>query len=59
MNKKVAFILAIILVMWLSPLHAQRTIRIASGVPENTAWGQALNRMAAEWIQVTNRMGYQ
>jgi TRAP-type C4-dicarboxylate transport system substrate-binding protein len=55
MNKNSIFVLAIILVMWLSPLHAQRTIKIASGVPENTAWGQALNRMSAEWTQATNR----
>jgi len=38
------------------PLFAQRamTIRLASLVPENTAWGQAINRMAAEWSRVTN-----
>jgi TRAP-type C4-dicarboxylate transport system substrate-binding protein len=55
MKKNSIIVLASILVMGLSPLHAQRTIKIASGVPENTAWGQALNRMAAEWTQVTNR----
>jgi TRAP-type C4-dicarboxylate transport system substrate-binding protein len=42
----------------LSPLFAQAqrpmNIRLASLVPENTAWGQAINRMAAEWTQVTN-----
>jgi TRAP-type C4-dicarboxylate transport system substrate-binding protein len=40
----------------ISPLYAQRamTIRLASLVPENTAWGQAINRMAAEWSRVTN-----
>jgi TRAP-type C4-dicarboxylate transport system substrate-binding protein len=36
--------------------QAQRpmTIRLASLVPENTAWGQAINHLAAEWSRVTN-----
>jgi len=34
-----------------APVFAQRIIKIASMVPENTAWGGALNRMAAEWTQ--------
>jgi TRAP-type C4-dicarboxylate transport system substrate-binding protein len=29
------------------------TIRLASLVPENTAWGAALNKMAKEWSDVT------
>jgi len=39
-----------------SPLFAQRTmnIRLASLVPENTPWGQSLNRMAADWSRITN-----
>jgi TRAP-type C4-dicarboxylate transport system substrate-binding protein len=39
-----------------SPLFAQRamTIRLASLVPENTSWGQAINRLAAEWSRATN-----
>ena len=36
------------------PLFAQRTIKVASMVPENTPWGGALNRMAAEWTQACN-----
>jgi TRAP-type C4-dicarboxylate transport system substrate-binding protein len=56
MKKNTIFVLAVILALGMTlPLYAQRTIRIASMVPENTAWGQALNRMAAEWTQVTNR----
>jgi TRAP-type C4-dicarboxylate transport system substrate-binding protein len=55
MKKSSIFIFIILLAVGLAPLYAQRTIRIASMVPENTAWGQALNRMAAEWTQVTNR----
>ncbi|MDR2759012.1 MAG: TRAP transporter substrate-binding protein DctP [Spirochaetaceae bacterium] len=39
------------------PAHAQRrrvTIKLASLVPENTPWGAALNRMAAEWRTASN-----
>jgi TRAP-type C4-dicarboxylate transport system substrate-binding protein len=39
------------------PAYAQRrrvTIKLASLVPENTPWGAALNRMAAEWRTATN-----
>ncbi|MCL2764977.1 MAG: TRAP transporter substrate-binding protein DctP [Treponema sp.] len=49
--------LIIILTLFLcsNPLFAQRvTIRLASLVPENTAWGQAINRLAADWTRVTN-----
>jgi TRAP-type C4-dicarboxylate transport system substrate-binding protein len=38
------------------PAFAQRrkvTIKLASLVPENTPWGSALNRMAAEWAAAT------
>jgi TRAP-type C4-dicarboxylate transport system substrate-binding protein len=37
-------------------LYAQSkiTIRLASLVPENTPWGTAINKMAAEWNRVTN-----
>ncbi|MDR3333956.1 MAG: TRAP transporter substrate-binding protein DctP [Treponema sp.] len=39
------------------PVFAQRrklTIKLASLVPENTPWGDALNRMAGEWAQISN-----
>jgi TRAP-type C4-dicarboxylate transport system substrate-binding protein len=55
MNKKIVYIVAVFLMLALAPLHAQRTIKIASNIPENTAWGQALNRLASEWTQATNR----
>ncbi|MDR2049504.1 MAG: TRAP transporter substrate-binding protein DctP [Treponema sp.] len=32
----------------------QVTIKLASMVPENTPWGAALNKMAAEWSAATN-----
>jgi len=40
-----------LMLLMASPLFAQRriTIKLASLVPENTAWGAAINRMAAEW----------
>ncbi|MDR1351676.1 MAG: TRAP transporter substrate-binding protein DctP, partial [Treponema sp.] len=39
------------------PAFAQRrkvVLKIASLVPENTVWGQALNNMAREWSEATN-----
>jgi TRAP-type C4-dicarboxylate transport system substrate-binding protein len=39
-----------------SPLFAQQkvVVKLASLIPENTAWGAALNRMSAEWSKATN-----
>jgi len=50
------FFIFLILFFITNSLFAQRTmnIRLASPVPENTAWGQVINRMAAEWRRVTN-----
>jgi TRAP-type C4-dicarboxylate transport system substrate-binding protein len=44
------------LIFLVNPLFAQRKINIvlASLVPENTPWGAAINRMAAEWVKITN-----
>jgi TRAP-type C4-dicarboxylate transport system substrate-binding protein len=47
----------LLLLLSFSPLSAQRRmppIRLASLVPENTPWGAAINRMAAEWSKITN-----
>jgi TRAP-type C4-dicarboxylate transport system substrate-binding protein len=56
-RQKIRF-LTVILLMFLiaNPLFAQRRIQIklASLVPENTAWGAAINRLAAEWNRATN-----
>lgn len=51
---RVAAVLALILAA--SPLFAQRriTIKLASMVPENTPWGEAINRLSSEWSQATN-----
>ncbi|MDR0320179.1 MAG: TRAP transporter substrate-binding protein DctP [Treponema sp.] len=52
---KLSFLLFLLFFAF-NPLFAQRTvtIKLASLVPENTAWGQAINRMAVEWARVTN-----
>jgi len=49
------FIMLMVLAVIAIPLYAQRTIKVASMVPENTPWGSALNRMAAEWTAACNR----
>jgi TRAP-type C4-dicarboxylate transport system substrate-binding protein len=56
-KQRLCFSFLIVLIFFaVNPLFAQRTItiRLASLVPENTAWGQAINRMAAEWSRATN-----
>jgi TRAP-type C4-dicarboxylate transport system substrate-binding protein len=54
--KRNFYLLFLVLFFAVNPLFAQRTmtIRLASLAPENTAWGQAINRLAAEWSRVTN-----
>ncbi|MDR2072334.1 MAG: TRAP transporter substrate-binding protein DctP [Spirochaetaceae bacterium] len=58
MKKKVfLFVLAAMLLSVRA--YAQRpprqiVIKLASMVPENTEWGQALNKLAAEWSRVSN-----
>ena len=49
-------LILIVLIFSASPLFAQRkiTIKLASLVPENTAWGAAINRLASEWGRITN-----
>jgi TRAP-type C4-dicarboxylate transport system substrate-binding protein len=57
-NGKVSYLLIIALLLFSAgPLFAQRRlppVRLASLVPENTPWGAAINRMAAEWGRATN-----
>jgi len=31
-----------------------QTIRVGSAAPENSPWGRALNRVAAEWLRISN-----
>jgi len=54
--KTVFFLFFIALFLSAGPLFAQRkiTIKLASLVPENTPWGAAINRMAAEWEKISN-----
>jgi TRAP-type C4-dicarboxylate transport system substrate-binding protein len=51
---RIVFFLAMILLA--GPVSAQRviTIKMASVVPENTPWGQYINRIASEWKRITN-----
>jgi len=56
-KRKIRFLLVILILFFIvNPLFAQRkiTIKLASLVPENTAWGAAINRLAAEWARITN-----
>jgi len=55
-KQKFQILFIIMLLLIVNPLFAQRkmTVRLASIVPENTPWGQAINRLAAEWSQITN-----
>jgi len=49
-------LIVLILLILTGPVFAQRTmeIKLASLVPENTPWGQSINRLAAEWSKITN-----
>ena len=49
-------LIALLLIFIGSPIFAQRkvTVKLASLVPENTAWGAAINRLAADWSRITN-----
>jgi len=55
-NQKLRALILMLMFFALSPLFAQQrmNIKLASLVPENTAWGQAINKMASEWSRVTN-----
>jgi TRAP-type C4-dicarboxylate transport system substrate-binding protein len=57
--KKIRCFLAGLVLLWAvlpAPVYAQRriTIKLVSLVPENTPWGDLLNRMAVQWSAVTN-----
>jgi len=53
--RQILFLSALMFFVFSSSVFAQRlTVRLASLVPENTAWGQSINRLAAEWSRVTN-----
>ncbi|MDR0562328.1 MAG: TRAP transporter substrate-binding protein DctP [Spirochaetaceae bacterium] len=58
MRKRYAFIGCILALTAIIPneLIAQRkvTIKLASMAPENTPWGDALNRMSRAWAEVSN-----
>jgi len=56
MKTRHLFLIVILLAVAVFPLSAQRkvTLKLASLVPENTPWGQALNKMAVDWSRATN-----
>ncbi|MCL2833818.1 MAG: TRAP transporter substrate-binding protein DctP [Treponema sp.] len=54
MKKIKLLIILLILTAAAGTLYAQRVIKVASMVPENTPWGSALNKMAAEWTAACN-----
>jgi TRAP-type C4-dicarboxylate transport system substrate-binding protein len=47
------FCLALLIVIPLSAQRQKTTIKLSSLVPEQTPWGDLLNRMAAEWYRAT------
>ncbi|MDR2943419.1 MAG: TRAP transporter substrate-binding protein DctP [Treponema sp.] len=55
-GQKFKLLTVILLFFIVCPIFAQGkiTIRLASLVPENTAWGAGINRIAAEWSRITN-----
>lgn len=50
---RIAAITLVLLALGMVSAGAQ-TVKIASIAPESTPWGEGLNRMAAEWSQITN-----
>jgi TRAP-type C4-dicarboxylate transport system substrate-binding protein len=59
MKKKAVFFVALTFLCALLPVFGQRPtrpreIKLASMVPENSDWGQIVNKLAAEWTRVTN-----
>jgi TRAP-type C4-dicarboxylate transport system substrate-binding protein len=57
-QKPVFFLMVMILMTGFQSLYAQRqrpvTITLASSLPRNSPWGKSLDRIAAEWIRITN-----
>jgi TRAP-type C4-dicarboxylate transport system substrate-binding protein len=52
MNRRI-LLLVLLIISITVPLSAQ-VIKIASLAPRSTPWGQGLERLAAEWAQITN-----
>ncbi|MCL1928815.1 MAG: TRAP transporter substrate-binding protein DctP [Treponema sp.] len=52
----IRLVLALVLLLLINPLFAQRkiTIKMASPIPENTPWGVILNQMTNDWKKITN-----
>ncbi|MCL1928899.1 MAG: TRAP transporter substrate-binding protein DctP [Treponema sp.] len=61
MKNKAVFLVVLAFLLVLLPAYGQQrpskqqvVIKLASMVPENSAWGQLINKFAAEWERVTN-----
>jgi TRAP-type C4-dicarboxylate transport system substrate-binding protein len=59
MKKKAVFFIALAFLFVFMPAYGQKrpqkvVIKLASMVPENTDWGQLVNKLAAEWSKATN-----
>jgi len=58
MKKRFVVLAAAAVLFSLVPAYGQKprqvVIKLASMVPENTDWGQMINRLAAEWSKATN-----
>jgi TRAP-type C4-dicarboxylate transport system substrate-binding protein len=47
-------LLAFVLLIVVAGISAAQMFRIGSAAPENSPWGRALNRLAAEWQRISN-----
>ena len=58
MKKRFVIVAAVAMLFSLMPVYGQKprqvVIKLASMVPENTDWGQMINRLAVEWNKATN-----
>ena len=52
-NSRLALVLAVLFALMGGIASAQQ-IKIASPAPESSPWGQALNRVAADWARISN-----
>jgi TRAP-type transport system periplasmic protein len=46
--------LAVIVLLVVAAAASAQTFRIGSAAPENSPWGRTLNRLAAEWQEISN-----
>lgn len=54
MRTRQRYVMLVLLAFAVATGVAAQTIRIGSAAPENSPWGRALNRVAAEWLDISN-----